>query len=319
MRTTKLSSGALAATMLLAFSACDGGGDGSGGTGGIGAASSGGAGGGGNGGAPAGGSGGTPAGGSGGVPSGGAGGSGGAPSGGAGGSGGAVDDLAALSDDFENAATLSGWTLLHQELGLPAPHEILDIDTTAPGKLVIVPLVSAWYQDDMATFMYKEITGDFLVEVDAAAYQKGTANGAPTQIYNSAGMLVRDPASTLPLQSWLMYNIGYQEAFIGVEGKATVASQSELILIPTNGVYTARLRLCRLGNTVHMLRRLPGDPAWTETHTFPETFDQTPAFTLPQTVQVGLIDNAYTVAGVRAEFEYIQFSRPQSAADCSAN
>ena len=116
-----------------------------------------------------------------------------------------------------------------------------------------------------------------------------------------------------------MYNIGHQEQFIGVEGKVTQSSQSELILLPTNGQHTGRLRICRVGATVHMLRRLPGDAGWTETHTFPGTFPQTPAFTLPDTLQVGIIDNAYLVAGVRAEFEYIHFRRVTTAADCSAD
>ena len=304
MRNTTLSSGVMAAA--IALSACDGG-DGTGGTAGTGGTGASTTSDGGTGGAGAtGGSGGT-----GGTPTGGTGGAGAT-----GGSGGAMDDLAALSDDFEDPATLSDWTLLHEQLGLPAPHELLDIDTTVAGKLTIVPLVSSWYQDDMATFLYKEVTGDFLVEVDAAAFQKGTESGPPTEIYNSAGLLIRDPGSSLAAQNWLMYNIGRQEQFIGVEGKATVDSQSQLILIPTNGVHTARLRLCRLGDTVHMLRRLPGEATWTETHTFPGTFDQTAAYTLPETVQVGLIDNAYLEAGVRAEFQNIQVSRPESQADC---
>jgi regulation of enolase protein 1 (concanavalin A-like superfamily) len=307
MRNVKLSPGVM--VMVLVLSACDGGADGSGGSAGeAGAAGStasaqG----------SAGGEGGTPAGGSAGE----AGSAGGSTGGG--GAGGSMDDLAPLSDDFEDASTLSAWTFLHEELGLPAPHTLLDIDTTVPGRLVIEPTVSAWYQSGMATFLYKEVTGDFLVEVSAAAFQKGTGGAPPAEQYNSAGLLVRDPGSTLASQSWLMYNIGYQDQFIGVEGKATVASQSELILLPTGGVHEARLRLCRVGDTVRMLRRLPGEPTWTETHTFPGTFPQTAPFALPATVQVGLIDNAYLVAGLRAEFEYIEFSRPRAPADCAAD
>ena len=263
---------------------------------------------------------------------GGSGGSGGDTSSGAGGAGGAgntantggsggstTDDLAALSDDFDDPSTLPQWTLLHEELGTPVPYDSLDIDTTAPGKLVVVPTVSAWFEDLMATFLYKEVTGDFVVEVDAAAYQKGTAQGAPTQQYNSAGLLIRDPSSVTGSQDWLMYNIGYQDSGLGFEGKATTGSQSELHFADTEGQHAARLRMCRLGNTVRMLRRLPGEPTWTETHVFPGSFPATPAFTLPATVQVGIIDNAYLVAGVRAEFEYIHFARVTDPADCTAD
>ncbi len=312
MRNTTLSSGGMALALALVLSACDGGADGSGGSagqgGGAGSTTSSQGGSGGSGGTPTGGSGGTST-----------GGSGGAPTGGSGGSGGVTSDLAALSDDFEDAATLEDWTLLNEQLGLAPPHELLDIDTTVPGKLTIVPLVSSWYQDDMATFLYKQVTGDFLVEVDAAAFQKGTESAPPTELFNSAGLLIRDPASTLADQHWLMYNIGRQEQFIGVEGKATVSSQSELVLIPTDGAHAGRLRLCRIGDAVRMLRRLPGDAAWTQTHTYPDTFVQTPDHTFPETVQVGFIDNAYLVAGVRAEFEYIKFSRPVTEADCAAD
>ncbi|MBK8251334.1 MAG: hypothetical protein IPK82_01530 [Polyangiaceae bacterium] len=234
------------------------------------------------------------------------------------GTGGTMDDLAALSDEFDNAATLPNWTLLHQELGLPAPYDTLDINQTEAGKLTIVPTVSAWYQDDMAAFLYKEVTGDFLVEVSAAAYQKGTENAAPTETFNSGGMLLRDPSSTLISQNWLMYNIGHQDSFLGVEGKATVNSQSQLILVPTGTSHEGTLRLCRVGNTVRMLRRLPGETGWVETHTFPGTFTQTPATTLPNTLQVGIIVNAYLVAQVRTEFDYIHFSRVTTLDECSA-
>lgn len=243
---------------------------------------------------------------------------GGVGGGATGGSGGAEEDLSALDDEFDDPATLASWTLLHEELGAPPPYDLLDIDTTVPGKLAITPLVSSWYMEQMATFLYKEVSGDFVVEVDAAAYKKGTVNGAPTEIFNSGGLLVRDPASGPGAQRWVMYNIGHQDQFIGVEGKVTTNSQSELILIPTNGAHAGRLRICRVGASVHMLRRLPGEASWTESHTFPGSF-QTPAFTLPDVVQVGIIDNAYTVADVRVEMEYIHFRRVTSAADCSAD
>lgn len=242
-----------------------------------------------------------------------------AGSGGSGATGGATgNDLAGLSDEFDDAQTLSDWKILDKELGTTAPYDSLDINLTVPGKLTVVPTVSSWYQDLMATFVYKEVTGDFVVEVAAAAFKKGTANGAPTAVFNSAGLLLRDPASVVGQQNWLMYNIGYQQDFIGVEGKATVGSQSELHLIPTSGNFTGLLRLCRTGNTVHMLRRLPGDADWTETHTFPQSFPVTPAFTLPATLQVGMIDNAYQVADVRAEIDHIRFARVTAQGDCFA-
>jgi hypothetical protein len=254
---------------------------------------------------------------------GGAGANGGGGAGANGGSGGAGgDDLAALSDEFDDPSTLSSWTFLHEVLGAPPPYDYLDIDTTAPGKLVFEPVVSAWYQDQMALLMFKLVTGDFRVEIDVAPYKKGTPSSPPDQDFNSAGLLIRDPASAPGDQSWLMYNIGYQGYplhDIGVEGKATVGSQSELPLVSTNGVYTGRLRMCRVGNTVRMLRRLTGASAWTETHVFPGSFPGTPAFTLPDTVQVGVINNTYIVADLRAEVESVRFARVTTPSDCTAD
>jgi len=245
-------------------------------------------------------------------------GGGGAETTGSGGTGGMTgDDLAALSDEFDAAQTLSEWKILSEELGLEAPYELLDINATVAGKLTVVPTVSAWFEDLMATFVYKEVSGDFVVEVDVGAFDKDTQSGPPNQVYNSAGMLIRDPASALGEQNWLMYNIGYQADYIGVEGKATRSSESELHLFPTGGAHTGRLRMCRTGNVVRMLRRLPGAVDWTQTHSFPESFPATPAFTLPDTVQVGMIDNAYLVADLRAEFEYIRFARVMTEADCT--
>lgn len=236
-----------------------------------------------------------------------------------GGAGGAADDLASLDDEFDDPSTLSNWTLLHEQQGSAAPYDLLDIDTTTPGKLTITPLVSSWYLDDQATFLYKQVTGDFVVEIDVAAYKKGTIAGAPTEVFNSGGLLLRDPASAPGSERWSMYNLGHQETFIGVEGKLTEASQSELILVPTTDRFQGRLRVCRVEGTIHMLRKFPDEAAWTETHTFPGTFPQTPTFPLPDTVQVGIINNAYLVADVRVEVEYIHFRRATTAADCAAD
>ncbi len=225
-------------------------------------------------------------------------------------------DIAGLSDEFDDASTFADWILLDQVLGVEAPYDILDIDMTAPGRLAVTPRVSVWYMDEIATFIYKEVAGDFLVEVDVGAYMLDTQN-PPNALYNSAGIMLRDPASVPGDQNWIEYNIGYQLEFVGLEGKATSASVSELILLETVGS-TARLRICRLGSEVRMLSWTPADPAWIETHVYPDSFVATPGLVVPETVQVGMVANAYVVADMHAEFEYVRLRAVSDETDCAA-
>lgn len=230
--------------------------------------------------------------------------------------GGGMNACPTLSDDFEDPNTLGCWQLRHQTEGTFAQYDVLDIDQTVAGHLAIQPTASGWYGEDAGVLVFKEVEGDFVVEVDVIARNEQMPQAAPVDAYHSAGLMVRDPASGVGTQNWLMYNVGYQEAFVGTEGKTTVDSSSVLTLTP--GQNEARLRICRVGSDYTMYHRYAGETAWTEDHAFPRA-------DLPATLQVGLIMNAWppdaqgVARNVRGEFAEVTFGNVSSTTDCTAD
>src|SRR5437762_2744931 len=70
--------------------------------------------------------------------------------------------LAALNDEFNDPATLKDWTDLY-----PARHDVLDINNSAAGQLTAIPVAmnyNTWYSDNVGVYLYKTVTGDFVVE-----------------------------------------------------------------------------------------------------------------------------------------------------------
>ncbi len=239
---------------------------------------------------------------------------GGAGAGGAGGAG----ACATFSDELDDPATLGCWSLLSELEGEPALHALLDVDATAPGHLVIEPHPSGWYADERGPFLFKEVSGSFVVEVHAAALDEDDPSLAPTGSYHSAGLLARDPASVPGDESWIMYNVGHQGdqgASTGTEGKTTVDSGSVLTIL--QGTHSGRLRICRLGSELRLLRWLDDETGWTEEHVY-----QRPD--LPSTLQLGFITNAWPPGAVteprnmQGRFDYVHYGPAPSSAACTA-
>jgi hypothetical protein len=162
----------------------------------------------------------------------------------------------------------------------------------------------------MGPMLYKEVEGDFLIETRVATRSASAAGEAPRAHYNSAGLIVRDPASAAGRQNWVVVNVGRQDPQTGTEVKTTVNSRSHLELQP--GGHTGQLRLARIGGTVYGLRKLDGESKWTLIKSF-ERKD------LPARVQVGLMCNGWTnESDLVAEFDYVRFSVPKSAAELTA-
>ena len=215
-----------------------------------------------------------------------------------------------LSDNFDDANTMSCWSRLHQVENRPAQYTLLDIDSSNQGQLTLEPVQSAWYMNGVAPLVFKQVTGDFVVETQATALERTDVTQPASQAYHSAGLLVRDPASMSGAQNWLMYNLGYQANNLGSEGKTTVNSNSTLYLIA--GHHTGRLRVCRIGALVRMYRRWPGENSWTLEHTFTRP-------DLPATLQAGMIVNAWQApANLQARFDYVRYGQVQTAGDCVA-
>ena len=76
----------------------------------------------------------------------------------------AADDLAPLSDEFNDASTLPQWKRVYVVEGWPANQlEVQDINTTRPGRMVMIPFTSTWFNDYRGELTFKEVDGDFVV------------------------------------------------------------------------------------------------------------------------------------------------------------
>ncbi len=224
-----------------------------------------------------------------------------------------------LSDEFDDAATLPDWTRRHEAEGTEAGYSTLDIDTSTAGHLTFVPTTGGWFGDFIGALLFKEVSGNFMVETSVAAVNQDGSGGPPTMGYNSAGVLVRDPASVPGAQNWVVHNVGFQDTIIATEGKTTTNSASILELI--EGSNSGRLRICRIGEALILTRRLDDEASFTETHRFTRSF--------PDTVQVGLTVNGWNSTGsapnfdrepdLRAEFDYIRFWEIDTEAECLAD
>jgi len=222
------------------------------------------------------------------------------------------------SDDFEDPEQSAGrWLLRDVVEGSPAQYTLLDFGETTPGSLTIVPTASGWYGDFDGPFVYTTVTGDFMVETEVAAYSvnPSTPTAPPSQYYNSAGLLMRDPNHGSGTETWITHNVGYQDNVVGVgtEAKRTVQSNSRLFLF--SGVNRGRLRICRVGDTVWLTRKLDGEATFALMHIFGDGEDVGGLARFPDEVQVGMSASAWNSLGnapnpnlppdIRAEWSYI--------------
>lgn len=102
-----------------------------------------------------------------------------------------IEDLASLSDEFDDPSTLALWQRNNTLEGWDADKlEVIDIDTTTPGHLHLMPVASSWYQDITGAFAFREVTGDFVATTDLTVNRRGQA-GRPNSDYSLAGLMVR--------------------------------------------------------------------------------------------------------------------------------
>ncbi len=223
-----------------------------------------------------------------------------------------------LIDDFEDPATLACWTAENMDF---ADAVIAD------GSLQITfregsPARYAWFGDDVGPALTQRVRGNILAVLEVDAHRVGEPDLPPTGEFNSAGFLLRDPASSSPgNQNWIMWNTGSQGTSncvdgsttvdVGSEGKTTINSSSNLCLNP--GSHRGRLAICRVGPSVRLMRKLEGDDAWTEVHAY-ERSD------FPDELDIGVLANAWaTGPDLHAEFGSIFFSVPANLDGCSAS
>lgn len=190
-------------------------------------------------------------------------------------------------------------------------------------KLSIVPDGSGigWFSDSNGTFLYKDVTGNFMIETEVEIRRIDNMPKYPKAQFSSGGLLIRNPHSKKYNENWLMYNIGYQNSFFGREIKATreangfrldptyfmgYKSLSTLYLIPTEGVTSTKIRIARVNNEIRCFHFC--DEQWLEevptnqmevmgngvkypVENFNDKKFRPNQLNLPDNVQVGIIAN----------------------------
>lgn len=258
----------------------------------------------------------------------------------------AADDLQVLSDEFDDAGTLSQWQRVYQTEGWGFDQlEQWDINTTRPGQMFLMPHTCTWYQEWRGDQAYKPVTGDYVVTTDVTVTRRG-GGGPPNSNFSLAGILVRAPRPAVTNSAaWTPNGENYIFLSLGAantpgsfqfEVKTTSNSVSHLEISSAN-VGRARVQIARIGSYFIALRQLEGG-VW-EVHRRYTRAD------LPATLNVGLtaytdwstcsqvgyefhnhnlLTNDLALPGggtlsanpdLEAAFDYLRFRRPQVPAE----
>lgn len=198
--------------------------------------------------------------------------------------------LATLNDEFSDATSLHSWQRHDVAEGWPSQWKVLDINTTSSGHLYIEPLTSGWFAGYRAPFLFKEVSGNFVVTTRMKV--EGRNGGVPQRMYSLMGLMARQPHPGITPETWkesgenwIFLTTGTTEpaGLSHWEVKTTVQGNSVLRIseAPTGWVEIA---LIRVGAAFVFLQR-PEGGTWTvhQRYLRPD---------LGETVQVGI--NAYT-------------------------
>lgn len=234
-----------------------------------------------------------------------------------------ADDLAPLSDEFGNAATLGNWQDLVEVEGWHTPaHEVADIDTTSPGRFHIVPGANTWFSNLRGLLFFKDIEGDFIATMRVrvlSRHNPGDPTEVPNRSFSLTGIFAHAPraitqaapdpfttSAVWPPQDFgsdyvpdtenylfLSYGTAGNPGTRQFEIKATRNSDSRLYY-DDNGIPQAEteawLQMVRVGNTFVCLRRHGAAGDWIVENRYPNPNHPLPVF--GSTLQVGI--TAYT-------------------------
>jgi serine/threonine protein kinase len=202
-------------------------------------------------------------------------------------------------DDFSGARLATGWKILEPQSGS------LSVEN---GTLVMIPNAdTGWYNDGHGMLVTQQVKGDFMATARLKVHGQKNPLGPPTEQFNSAGLLARDPGSGPTSETWIMISLGQQASFFGTKTEPTWQSESRPQFLPASAT-GGELRLARLGNRFSLLKRLDGESEWTllQEHQFPS---------IPEVLEVGPAVNAYRAADIRAVFDSVRVAVPESPSD----
>ena len=260
-----------------------------------------------------------------------------------------ADDIAPLSDEFDDSSTFSEWSDLALVEGWTAPsYELADIDTSEPGRFHIVPGANTWFAHLRGLLFFKEISGDFIATMRVrvlSRHNPADPTEVPNRSFSLTGIFVHAPrpitqAAPSPYTTdavwppgdfgsdyventenyiFLSYGSAGNPGTRQFEIKATRNSQSRLYF-GQNGIdqseTEAWLQLVRVGNTIVCLRKHSLAGEWLVENRYPNDDHPFPDF--GATLQVGI--TAYTdwptaapfnSAGLQASYHF-NYAPPQN-------
>ncbi|MDA1160297.1 MAG: hypothetical protein O2983_11865 [Planctomycetota bacterium] len=218
-----------------------------------------------------------------------------------------------LSDEFNDAASITDWLRLNETEGWNADQlQTFDIDQTQDGHLTMVPHTTVWFENYRGPLAYKTVTGDFAFTTLVNINDRDDIGGSDADSvpgdgdFSLGGVMIRTPRDmTDALNEWtpgsmaddgtnngenfVFLSLGYGNAAyangenqFNLEVKTTRNSSSELELTTLGpDASIAELQIARIGTDVFTLYRLPGEE-WQVHRRFSRP-------DMPETLQVGMV------------------------------
>lgn len=174
-----------------------------------------------------------------------------------------AQDPACLSDEFENAATLSNWSRIEQAEAWPNdPLLTWNIDGATPGSMTMIPHTVTWYRDYRGPLVFKSVSGDFAITASVRATARNGVS-VPSAQFSLAGLMLRTPRTITPAtwtpggENYVFLSTGYgnaNPARFQYEIKTTINGDSQLVLSDAPGAESV-LQIVRIGPHVICLRQ----------------------------------------------------------------
>src|SRR5690349_17036455 len=117
----------------------------------------------------------------------------------------AAAPLPSLNDEFDVPGTAAQWQEIKGDLA-DGVVPTWDISQSTPGELTITPGRSWWVDGTRAFYLYKPVSGDFVVT--ARLHVTGRDGPVPTADWSLSGLLVRRPTDDRGKESWVSFRIG---------------------------------------------------------------------------------------------------------------
>ncbi len=175
-----------------------------------------------------------------------------------------ADDIASLSDEFNDPGTLTNWLRVFEVERTGADQlQRFDIGRSQQSAMTLMPYTSTWYRDYRGVLVHKRVRGDFVVTTRVRTSGR-SGRGAPGSQFSLAGIMVRTPRNVTP-QTWrtgaenyifLSHGSARQPGTYQMEVKTTINSNSNLEISNTQHAET-EIRVARLGQHFVLLRREP--------------------------------------------------------------